>query len=554
MYNKNRAYQSNATKISFTHQSLSYMTNYLFKGLMALATIVITQTSFAQAPQKMSYQAVIRNVSNSAIINTTVGMRISILLGSASGTPVYVETQTPMTNAVGLVTTEVGTGTVISGSFSSINWSTGLYWIKTETDPLGGTAYSIFGNAQLLSVPYAFYAGSSTGNWGLTGNSGTVDGTNFIGTTDNVPLNFKVNGVIAGRIDQYYSIGNTFLGGSAGISHSNTFGDLNAAFGRGALHFNVSGSFNTSIGSQSLFYNLGSGGTSIGFESMGYIPNAAGSVAVGFRALRGHPDFANNTGLLNTAIGSNSLIDNTSGGNNSASGYVALFKNTSGSNNTAMGSRALLSNTAGSDNTAIGYAADVASGALTNATAMGSGAIVNASNTIQIGNSLVTDVYFGNPATTILHANSVVPSDARFKYNIQNNVPGLDFIKKITPVTYYFDEQKLTEYTQTGSINNSPIKPASYNGKKQLHTGFLAQDVEKVANQLGYSFDGVHTPADDKDYYSLAYSQFIMPLVKAVQEQQLQIDELKKENEKLKKLKEQVEKLTEIIQKIVVIK
>src|ERR1035437_4450974 len=85
---------------------------------------------------------------------------------------------------------------------------------------------------------------------------------------------------------------------------------------------------------------------------------------------------------------------------------------------------------------------------------------------------------------------NATPSDARFKYDIQKNVPGLDFINRLTPVTYYFDEQKLGEYTKTGVINNSLGKPTSFNGQKQLHTGFLAQDVEKIANQLGYSLTG----------------------------------------------------------------
>ena len=118
------------------------------------------------------------------------------------------------------------------------------------------------------------------------------------------------------------------------------------------------------------------------------------------------------------------------------------------------------------------------------------------------------------------------PSDARFKYNIQNNVPGLDFITKLRPVTYYFDDQKLTEFNRTGIINNTPVRSASYTGKNQVHTGFLAQDVEKIANELGFKFDGVHAPENDRDHYSIAYSQFIMPLVKAVQEQQTMIEDL----------------------------
>jgi len=120
--------------------------------------VSLTATLWAQAPQKMSYQAVIRNSSNALVTNTTIGMRINILQGSATGTAVYVETQTPTTNTNGLVTLEIGAGTVVSGTFSTIDWANGPYFIKTETDPTGGTSYAITGTSQLLSVPYALYA------------------------------------------------------------------------------------------------------------------------------------------------------------------------------------------------------------------------------------------------------------------------------------------------------------------------------------------------------------------------------------------------------------
>ena len=120
--------------------------------------VLFTSIIFAQAPEKMSYQAVIRDAGNVLVSNQSVGMQISVLQTTANGTAVYVETQTPTTNANGLVSIEIGMGNVVSGDFSAIDWSAGPYFIKTETDPTGGTSYTITGTSELLSVPYALYS------------------------------------------------------------------------------------------------------------------------------------------------------------------------------------------------------------------------------------------------------------------------------------------------------------------------------------------------------------------------------------------------------------
>jgi uncharacterized protein (TIGR02145 family) len=129
--------------------------NSILACLLLIATLLFTQKSTAQAPQKMSYQSVIRNSSNVLLANTQVGIRISVLQGSAAGTAVYVETQTATTNGNGLMSLQIGTGIATTGTFAGINWATGPYFIKTETDPSGGTNYSITGTQEILSVPYA---------------------------------------------------------------------------------------------------------------------------------------------------------------------------------------------------------------------------------------------------------------------------------------------------------------------------------------------------------------------------------------------------------------
>lgn len=133
-------------------------------SMMILLTFwaVFLQETFAQAPARMSYQAVIRNSSNALVSNHAVGIRISIIQGSIFGASVYVETHNTTSNANGLVSLEIGGGTVVTGNFESINWANGPYFIKTETDPAGGTSYSITGTTQLLSVPYALHAKNVT--------------------------------------------------------------------------------------------------------------------------------------------------------------------------------------------------------------------------------------------------------------------------------------------------------------------------------------------------------------------------------------------------------
>jgi len=137
----------------------------------------------AQSPQKMSYQSVVRNASGALLVDQAIGLRISILQGGENGTPFYVETHNEMTNANGLYSVQIGNGSPVSGSVITIDWSNGPYFIKTETDPNGGSNYTLIGSSELLSVPYALYAANGgvagpqgpqgpQGNQGATGPQG----------------------------------------------------------------------------------------------------------------------------------------------------------------------------------------------------------------------------------------------------------------------------------------------------------------------------------------------------------------------------------------------
>jgi hypothetical protein len=157
--------------------------------LFLLATVSI----LAQTPEKMSYQLVLRDASNTLLTNQQVGIQISILQTTITGSAVYTETQNATTNINGLVSLEIGSGTS-SDDFSAIDWSTGPFFIKTATDASGGSNYSIIGTSQLMSVPFALYAktsGSSTpgpqgepGIQGETGAAGLTTAVNAISQID----------------------------------------------------------------------------------------------------------------------------------------------------------------------------------------------------------------------------------------------------------------------------------------------------------------------------------------------------------------------------------
>ena len=161
-------------------------------GLACYETATFNTTTCAwvisgpQAPQKMSYQAIIRNSADSLLISTPVGMRISLVQGTPSGTVVFSETQTATTNANGLVSLQIGMGTVVTGTFACIDWASGPYYVKTETDLTGGTNYTIISSNELLSVPYAlFSANGPTGTQGPAGPQGIQGPQGIAGTNGN---------------------------------------------------------------------------------------------------------------------------------------------------------------------------------------------------------------------------------------------------------------------------------------------------------------------------------------------------------------------------------
>ena len=353
----------------------------------------VATSTFAQAPDMMSYQAVVRNANGTLISEKPVGIRISILQKTDVGNSVYIETHTANTNKNGLVTIKIGGGTVVSGSISKVDWSKGPYFLQAEIDPAGGNAYSISNVSQMLSVPYALYAKSSGNNgWGLQGNA--ISANDYIGTTNEQPMTFKLNNVRVGHLDNNYNI---FWGLDAGIKNEGT---SNVGIGHKSLYANKAGFNNTANGDLSLSNNTdGNSNVANGFASL--LSNTSGydNTAIGVYSLAGNTTgysnsangfsslYSNTMGDNNSANGYNSLYSNTTGVNNSANGYNSLYSNTTGIANTATGSESLYSNTTGIENTAdgaqslynntvgdhntaIGNGADVSTGGLDNATAL----------------------------------------------------------------------------------------------------------------------------------------------------------------------------------------
>jgi hypothetical protein len=155
--------------------------NKLSLIIFSIITLFESSNALSQAPEKMSYQSVLRGTNNALVTNQNVRVKISILQGTITDSAAYVEEHTTSTNNNGLVSLSIGGGTLISGNFSTINWANGPYFVKMEADPTGGTNYTISGTTQLLSVPYALYAksaGSVSGGGGSTGGGGF---THYIG-------------------------------------------------------------------------------------------------------------------------------------------------------------------------------------------------------------------------------------------------------------------------------------------------------------------------------------------------------------------------------------
>ncbi len=351
----------------------------------------------------------------------------------------------------------------------------------------------------------------------------------------------------------------------------------NVAIGYGAAAY-TSESYNTAVGAEALEYDsIGIYNSALGYASL--ISNTTGfsNTGIGEVAL-----LNNTTGNRNTAVGRAGMANLTTGLRNTTDGYYCLVSLSTGSKNIGIGAYAGRILTTGSNNILIGDSATVAAATTSNAIAigtdLGSAVYRPASNAVRIGNASMTSIG-GQVGWSTL-------SDARYKKDVVENVKGLDFIMQLRPVTYAYDFDRINGAST--SENQSAIAMPSRasrnltlntkNGKKNLpalgktkmhragnlliatedkqndngivrlpnpnegvrFTGFLAQEVEAAATKVGFQFSGVDKPATEDGTYSLRYAEFVVPLVKAVQEQQAIIDA---QNKKIESLEQRLEKL-----------
>ena len=306
---------------------------------------------------------------------------------------------------------------------------------------------------------------------------------------------------------------------------------------------------NAFVGYNAGKYATGSGNSFMGAYS-GYL-NTSGhdNTGIGYFSL-----YNNAITYQNTAVGSLSLFTLYGGYYNTAIGFSALFNNATGFYNTAVGAQAL-ELTESSGNTAIGERAGAIYENGWGCTFVGQQNWANANGyaySMSLGyNARITASYqtrIGDATTTSIggYASWTKISDSRVKKDVKEDVPGLSFINKLKPVTYHLDMNQIDAFmnpdkdkypVRETAKEEALAKETGYNAKGSiLETGFLAQDVENAAKELGYDFSGVDVPKNEKDMYGLRYAEFVVPLVKAVQELSQQNDALKKEMDELKAL------------------
>lgn len=454
-----------------------------------LSVIAIAALSFsvwAQSPEAFKYQAVVRDASQNVIPNQAVGMQLTIMQGSTSGTVVYQETFAPTSNSYGLVNLEIGTGTVVSGTFASIDWANGPYFIETAMDATGGTTYIVMGTSQLVSVPYALYSKVA----GSAANDLDTDSTNELQTLnlsgDTLAISNGNNVILPAG-----GAGNWTLSG-ANIYNNNTgkisIGTLSAVQ---KINIGDTGTFIMQIGHEGNFNEVESG-------RLAFTEDIAYNGTCGFEF---HHDGAANT--LSLESGCSTLSDTsivfTRTGEVRIPERVKIGENSN-------------------------PACDVHIKQSSSGTTPGAAGIRLESNLTIDQNQIWTDganLNFGFNGTRISFISNTGAytqvSDRRLKNNITPMKSVLSDVLKLKPVEYFYNE------------SNSKFKSK----------GFIAQDVQEVYPELV-------NESEDTKMLAVQYIEFGVIAVKAIQEQQEMIN---KQQDQINSLIEELMLLKSIVRK-----
>lgn len=511
------------------------------KIYVLVASICMSASLFAQAPQKMSYQAVIRNTSNQLISNGTVGIQISILQGSATGTASYIETHTATTNSNGLATVQIGGGTLVSGDFSTIDWSNGPYFMKTETDPNGGTVYSISGTTQLLSVPYALYAetsGSSTDSQTLTftGTTLSVSGGN------SVNLSSLLNDADASTTNEIQTLsvsGQTLSisGGNSVTLPAATGNTLDQSYDQGGA--GLGRSITTDAGAVQI---NNSGTNTTGLEVNTGVSNSTAvlanvtSTGVGFRAES--TNSANTFAAIQANTNSSNANNSAILGNNSGAGYGVSGQIPSTATGAAGVYGTNLRTSGGYGVLGVGYNGTVGQtiygagfgiyGSNTGGTGLGIGTygvgfngVYGQTTNVSLGWAGYFTADLGVDGTGWSVGGWMTASDRRLKSNI---VPIEGALGKLSLLqgTHY------TITTKSRAIDGEVVEA------QKTQYGVIAQDLEMVFPEMVKEKAIFNNAGDDTLYKTVDYMQLVPVLIEAIKELNTEVENLKKEIELLK--------------------
>ncbi|RZJ69787.1 tail fiber domain-containing protein [Flavobacterium sp.] len=392
-------------------------------------------------------------------------------------------------------------GTSAMQAFSgNDNTAVGYFCMSSFSFGSGNTAV---GSRVLNNVPGGWLQNNSAlGFQALNklnnGENNIAVGRNALGNmqsgADNVAIGaMAMDNYLSGNITAQPGDNNTAVGSYV----MRNGGNGNSAFGTFAMEQST-GNKNTAVGLDALQVGSGDENVAVGFEALRYRAQSSQCVAVGKSAL------VHFSGMNNTAVGANTLNSASGVGiSNSAFGALSLSDLANADGNTAIGYNTMSQNQYGAFNTALGANAFSTVGNFNYSTAIGENSSITANNQMRFGSATVTSIGGIVGWTTL--------SDARFKSDIRQDVSGLAFIQKLRPVTYDLDGKAYSDFV--GNKNGG-------NCASTRESGFIAQEVEAAAKSLNFTFSGVDAPKNASDTYGLRYGQFVVPLVKAVQEQQ----------------------------------